>query len=135
MASFDEISDINVFFFYGTLSDEIETEHNLMAGLLQPERSLYYDRSDSVGVGSYENHPNNLILQIQLRFQIANWVNFFNSYTGDGSSGSKERRLAISQFSILFEQTNDNLDMDILYIPFSNYTQIKSVKTSIGISQ
>lgn len=133
MATLDEVSDINVFFYYGTLSNELETEHNLMAGLLQPERSFYYNRSDSVGVDSYENHPNNLLLQIQLRFQIANWVNFYNTYTGDGTNGSRERRLAISQFSILFEQSNDNLDVNILYIPFADYTQLKSVKTSVGI--
>jgi len=133
MATLDEVSDINVFFFYGNLSDELETEHNLMAGLLQPERSFYYNRSDSVGVDSYENHPNSLMLQIQLRFQIANWVNFYNTYTGDGTGGSRERRLAISQFSILFEQSNDNLDVNILYIPFADYTQLKSVKTSVGI--
>lgn len=133
MATLDEVSDINVFFYYGNLSNELETEHNLMTGLLQPERSLYYNRSDSVGVDSYENHPNNLMLQIQLRFQIANWVNFYNTYTGDGTGGSRERRLAISQFSILFEQANDNLDVNILYIPFADYTQLKSVKTSVGI--
>lgn len=133
MATLDEVSDINVFFYYGTLSNELETEHNLMAGLLQPERSFYYNRSDSVGVDSYENHPNNLLLQIQLRFQIANWVNFYNTYTGDGTNGSRERRLAISQFSIEFEQSEDNLDVNILYIPFADYTQMKSVKTSVGI--
>jgi len=133
MATLDEVSDINVFFYYGNLSAELETEHNLMSGLLQPERSFYYNRSDSVGVDSYENHPNNLMLQIQLRFQIANWVNLYNAYTGDGTGGSRERRLAISQFSILFEQANDNLDVNILYIPFADYTQLKSVKTSVGI--
>lgn len=133
MASLDEVSDINVFFYYGELSDELETEHNLMAGLLQPERSMYYNRSDSVGVDSFENHPNNLILQIQLRFQIANWINYYNSYTGDGTENSKERRLAVSQFSILFEQSNDNLDIEVLYIPFSDYSQLKSVKTGVGI--
>ena len=133
MATLDEVSDINVFFYYGTLSDELETEHNLMAGLLQSERSFYYNRSDSVGVDSFENHPNNLMLQIQLRFQIANWVNYYNSYTGDGTDGSKERRLAVSQFSILFEQLNDNLDLSVLYIPFANDTQLKSVKTSVGV--
>lgn len=133
MATLDEVSDINVFFYYGTLSNELETEHNLMAGLLQPERSLYYNRSDSVGVDSYENHPNNLLLQIQLRFQIANWVNFYNTYTGDGTNGSRERRLAISQFSIEFEQSEDNLDVNILYIPFADYTQMKSVKISVGV--
>ena len=133
MATLDEVSDINVFFYYGNLSAELETEHNLMAGLLQPERSFYYNRSDSVGVDSYENHPNNLLLQIQLRFQIANWVNFYNTYTGDGTNGSRERRLAISQFSIEFEQSEDNLDVNILYIPFADYTQMKSVKTSVGI--
>jgi len=135
MATLDQTSDINVFFYYGTLSDEIETEHNLMTGLLQPERSFYYNRSDSVGVDSFENHPNNLILQIMLRFQIANWINFYNSYTGDGSGLSKERRLAVSQFSIMFEQSNDNLDIELLYIPFADYTNVKSVKTGIGIGQ
>jgi len=133
MATLDEISDINIFFYYGTLSDELETEHNLMTGLLQPERSLYYNRSDSVGVDSFENHPNNLMLQIQLRFQIANWINYYNSYTGDGTGLSKERRLAISQFSIMFEQNLDNLDIEILYIPFSDYTQLKSIKTGVGV--
>ena len=133
MATLDEISDINIFFYYGALSDELETEHNLMTGLLQPERSLYYNRSDSVGVDSFENHPNNLMLQIQLRFQIANWINYYNSYTGDGTGLSKERRLAISQFSIMFEQNLDNLDIEILYIPFSDYTQLKSIKTGVGV--
>lgn len=133
MATLDEISDINIFFYYGTLSDELETEHNLMTGLLQPERSLYYNRSDSVGVDSFENHPNNLMLQVQLRFQIANWINYYNSYTGDGTGSSKERRLAISQFSIMFEQNLDNLDIEILYIPFSEYSQLKSIKTGVGV--
>ena len=133
MASFDELSDINIFFFYGTLPLELETEHNLMSGLVQTERSMYYNRSDSVGIDSFENHPNNLILQILLRFQIANWVNFYNSYTGDGTGKSKERRVAISQFSISFEQLEDRLSLDVLYIPFSDYSQIKSLKKSVGI--
>lgn len=132
MANLDEISDINVFFYYGTLDDEIETEHNLMTALLQPERSFYYNRSDSVGMDSYENHPNNLMLQVQLRFQITNWINYYNTYTGDGTDGAKERRLAVSQFSILFEQSEDRISLDILYIPFANYTQVKSLKTSAG---
>lgn len=132
MANLEEVSDINVFFYYGLLSDELEREHNLMAGVLQPERSFYYNRSDSVGITSYENHPNNLMLQIKLRFAIANWVNFYNSYTGDGSNGTKERRMAISQFSILFEQSSDSINLDLYYIPFSDYSQLKSVKLGIG---
>lgn len=135
MPSLDQVSDINVFFYYGTLSDEIETEHNLISAFLQPERTFYYNRSDSVGVTSYENHPNNLILQVQLRYQICNWINFYNSYTGDGTGLSKERRLAVSQFSIIFEQSQDNLDIELQYIPFRDYTQVKSVKTGIGIGQ
>lgn len=133
MSSLDEVSDINVFFFYGNLSDELEIEHTLMSALLQPERSLFYNRSDSVGVSAYENHPNNLILQIELRFKIAEWINYYNSYTGDGTNGSKERRIAVSQFSILFEQAEDGLNIDVLYIPFANYTQLKSARTSIGV--
>jgi homoaconitase/3-isopropylmalate dehydratase large subunit len=133
MANLDELSDINLFFYYGLLSEELEMEHNLMVGLTQPERSFYYDRTDSVGVGSFENHPNDLTLQILLRFQIADWVNYFNSYTGDGTGLSKERRMAASQFAIEFYANNDALDIDVLYIPFADYSQMKSLKTSIGI--
>lgn len=132
MATLDEVSDINVFFFYGLLSDELEREHNLMVGLLQPQRSFYYNRSDSVGIDHYENYPNNLILQINLRFAIASWINYFNTYTGDGTGTSKDRRIAVSQFSILFEQAEDNIDLEIFYIPFADYSQLKSVKVGVG---
>lgn len=132
MASLDEISDIDIFFYYGTLDEQLEMEHNLMVGLLQPEKSFYYNRSDSVGVDSYENHPNNLLLQINLRLAIANWVNYFNTYTGDGTGDSRERRIAISQFSIIFEQYLDKLNAEIFFIPFADYSQMKSVKVGIG---
>jgi len=133
MTNLDALSDINIFFSYGSLDTELEIEHNLISALLQKERSFYYNRSDSVGIDSYENHPNNLLLQIYLRFQIASWANLYNGYTGDGTNGSKERRIAVSQFSILFEQENDSLDIDVQYLTFSDYAQIKSLKTSVGI--
>jgi hypothetical protein len=131
MASIDQLSHLDMMFFYGELPEDMELEHNLMSGLLQPERSLFYNRSDSVGVTSYENHPNNILLQVKLRYRVAEWINYYNTYTGDGTDGRKERRIAVSQFSIDFENLDDAINMEVFYIPFVNYTQIQSVKVGI----
>jgi len=128
-----EITDPDCFFYYGQLDLDLETQSDLIQGLMQPSRSMFYNRSDGAGVPDWENHPNDLQLQIQLRYNISMYINRRNTLVGDGNFGMIDRRVAVSQFSILMEQVSEKLDITVMYIPFADYQQIKTIQTSIGM--
>ena len=133
MYNFSQHSDFEIFLGYGDFDTLLETESDLMEGLLQPKRTLFYNRSDGAGVPNYENHPNDLILNIGLKYDIAKWANYRNTQVGDGNDGTTDRRVAVSQNAIRITQAGQNLDIEVYYIPFIDYNQIRAVTTSIGI--
>ena len=109
------------FFYYGQDTLENESQFDLFQLLLQPKRSLYYSRRESAGVSEYENLPNGLQLQIFARYEIAGAIFYRNTLVVDGSNGTKDRRIAVSQNSIGFEAKEGNLNIFILYFLYANY--------------
>lgn len=128
-----ELSDINIFFFYGTLDLDLEIESDMAQILHQPKRSLFYNRSDGCGIPDYENYPNTLLLEIMIRFDVVQGIYWRNQNVGDGTNGTKERRVAISQWSIGTSRTGGNLNLEVNYIPFNRYQSIKSMNLPVGI--
>jgi hypothetical protein len=124
MADFiQELANWDLFFYYGKSEPETESLFDLYLMLLQPKRSLYYNRKESAGLTEYENNPNDLNLQIFARFEIANAVAYKNSVVVNGTEGTRDRRIAVSQNSIGFEAKNGNLDVQILYFLYADYEQ------------
>ncbi len=126
------LSDADVFFFYGKNDLEIENESDLVAGIIQPKRSLFYNREDGCGVSSRENFPNSLTLDIGIRYDIVNWSSLRNTRVTDGSEGTVDRRVAISQNTVSFIRDNKgNLDVNVGFIPFADISKPGAVSTNI----
>jgi len=123
------------FFFYGKSDLAVENQFDLYQMITQPKRSLFYNRREACGVSNYENNPNGILLQVLARYDIANSVAYRNSLVVDGTQGNKDRRIAVSQNAIGFKAKNDELDINIMYFNFFDYSEPKifeSPLSSIG---
>lgn len=131
MAQGRDINDVvnwDVFFYRGETNDlDLECRHDLFELLLQKSRSLFYYRRGSAGVSNYENNPNAIQLQVLCRFDIASAVSYRNSLVSDGSDSNPDRRIAVSQNSIGFQQVDENLTVDVYYFLYANYEEIKNI--------
>jgi len=121
--NFDQAWDI--FFYYGKSDLGLENQFDLYQIITQPKRSLFYNRRESSGLSEYENNPNALQLQVLARFDIANAVAYRNTLVVDGTEGRKDRRIAVSQNSIGFDNRNGELDISILYFNYFDYINPK----------
>ena len=129
------LSDIDVFYYYGEPDSDLllETESDIFAGILQPKRTLFYNRRDASGVVEKENLPTSLILSLMTAFDITNWNSYRNTQVSDGANGTPDRRVAISQNSVQIQQRNEKGEMDVLveFIPFANLKNKKDVTIPI----
>lgn len=132
MNTYDEIKSWDNFFYYGQNDFNLELEHELMLLLLQPLRSLLYNNQESGGISGYENFPNGLTLQIYGRFTISSAVAWKNRQISDGTNGSIDRRIAVSQNSINFKVDRGELDVEVTYIPYADYSKYQTFTVNIG---
>ena len=133
MYTLDELGSWDLFFFYGQNDIELEIQSDLMGLVLQPLRSLFYNNRESGGVDGYENYPNDLNLQINCRFTIADAVAWKNGQISDGSDGITDRRIAVSQNSIQFTKQNGELNIEVLYIPYLDFNKFNTAVSKIGV--
>lgn len=131
----DQFQDFDNFFYYGYNQLEIETKSDIFQNLMQPKRSLFYNRSnDSSGIAQYENRPSSLALQINMPYDIVYSIAKRNQYVSDGSiSGRPDRRVALSQSTIKLEINKDNININVLYIPLADYRQTEIISTTFNI--
>ena len=131
--AFEQSSDFDVFFYYGENQNplEIENESDIYAGLTQRKRSMYYNRQFGAGIPDKENYPNSLALLIGTRYDVVNWAALRNNRV---STEDPDRRVAISQETVKIGQGNKKgtMDVNVTYIPFTNFEQPKSVSLPIG---
>ena len=125
------LSDIGILLFWGQLDIDLEIESDLMRGLLQPKRSMFYNRDDSAGVGDWENYPNSLFMSVNMKYNIADWASRRNTVVGDGTHNTLDRRVAISQSAIIIYQTGSDCDVTVIYIPFYDYNQVKTLSVQL----
>lgn len=132
LCSIDELSSWDIFFFYGQSDIDLELSADLMLLALQPDRSLFYDRMESGGIAGYENHPNDLNLQVNIRYNIASAIAWKNTVIANGLNGLPDRRIAVSQTSISFSQSGGELDVAILFIPYYNFDNYKVINIPVA---
>ena len=125
--------DIDYTFYYGTSDINEETQHDLMQLLVQPKRQLFYSRSEGAGVVEKSNYPNAISLQIGLRYDIANAIASRNQQVTNGANGTRDRRVASSQFAIEFNQDDSgNMDVVVNYFMYSDFNTPKNVSLPVG---
>ena len=132
--SYSQISDFDVFFYYGESDIELENQSDIMWGVMQPKRSMYYNRREGCGLPDRVNEPNTIQLTIVGRYDITQWVGYRNTYVTNGQNGNRDRRVAVSQQTIAFKQNDKGeVDIEILYIPFSTFKQPSILTIPVGL--
>lgn len=134
MTPVTSLADFDLFFFYGQLDVELENEHDLIEGVVQPKRSLFYNRNDGTGVQQQGNHPNTMALHFAIRALITMFVGLRNTRVSDGRNGQRERRLAVSQNSIRFVKGGQGQELDIIinYISLNSFDRLQSTEAPAG---
>lgn len=120
------------FFYYGKNDFQTEVESDLLQLLIQPKRSMLYNRQMGAGITSKENFPNTLSLQVMLRYDIISAIAYRNTVVTDGTDGTRDLRIAGSQFAVNFIPKGDNLDIQVLYFSFANTNQVQSINIPSG---
>jgi|WetSurMetagenome_2_1015567.scaffolds.fasta_scaffold10807_6 hypothetical protein len=132
MTEISQLSSFDIFYFYGdaNLDPDIEMESEILAGLIQPKRSLFYDRSEGCGITERENYPGALPLQVGVKYDIVNWMAKRNVQVTDGQNGYRDRRAAVSQKTITVgNNAKGEMDIEVKYIPFKDVQSVKTVNT------
>lgn len=127
-----ELADLDAFFYYADLDLDHANQHDVAVGVVQPKRSLFYDREDSAGVSEYENLPNGFYLEVMAKYDIANWIARRNTYVSAGQDGTKDRRLVTSQTAIEIARSEGNLDVNVLFIDFGQFQQPTQLRVPVG---
>jgi hypothetical protein len=128
--SVQETSSSDLFFYYGT-DVEKECESELLNLVMNPRGAMMYNRRYGAGASDFENYPNGFSMQVVLRYQIADAVAYRNSTVTDGSNNTIDRRIAVSQNFISFIPNNGELDINILYFLYSNYSTPRNLSMPI----
>lgn len=130
-----DINSIDNFFYYGQNTLTNELRHDIVQGVMQPKNTLFYGREFGAGASDFENYPNALFLQVVLRFAIVDFIARRNQFVSDGTNGTPDRRVAVSQNSIRIEQNPDGtVNVDILYIPYADYENPDIIQIPLGIT-
>ncbi len=130
MSSTEDAKDLDTFFYYGLGDLTSETTSDIYQGVIQPDRSLYYDRQNGCGLSSKENFPSSLTLEISAKYNIVKWLGYRNTQLPESE---KDRRVTASQGSIELKQKDGKTSVSLLYIPFANISQPQPVQMPLGI--
>jgi len=124
MQSYQELIDLDNFFYYGLGDLVTENAADLWVLLFQNKNGLFYNRAEGGGISEFENAPLAFSTQILLKFNVASAVARRNQIVANGQSNMPDRRIAVSQTSINIQQ-NDNGEMDVNVLYF-NYFDFKT---------
>jgi hypothetical protein len=133
MSTLENLTDFDIFFYYGQNDISLENESDLMTGLMQPKRTLFYNRKDGCGVADKENYPNTVSLFVNIIYDIINWIEYRNTQVQDGSDNLfPDRRIFASQNTINFKNDKKgNLDIIVLYIETTNFSKLQQISMPI----
>ena len=131
MRPIKEIASSDLFFFYDTVSIEQGNEADLVTSILQPKKSLFYNRKYGAGISESINYPNAIAMKVGIPYDIVDTVSTRNTQVVDGTSQQKDRRFAASQESVKIEQNNKGeIETTVSYINFNDFEE-QSVNISL----
>jgi hypothetical protein len=121
------------FFFYGQVDERKEIESDLVQGVMQNKRSLFYDRSYGAGIPQYENTAGGLSLEVNMKYDITAWIAQRNREVSDGTKNTRDRRVVTSQSAIKINQRQGEADIQVLYIPYFDYNNPGIIKVPLTV--
>ena len=137
MKDYSQLSDFDIFFYYAENGGDVDLEiqSDVLMGLTQPKKLLFYDNQEGAGVKEKENSPLSLIFQIGVSVNIVNWISKRNTEVTDGTNGTTDRRVAISQQSIQMQYDDKGqLQISATYIPFKDAKNPNTSSLPISIN-
>lgn len=134
MTQTEQLQDFDNFFYYGDGELSEETKSDVMQNILQPKRSLFYDRNlDSAGIPEYENYPISIYLTVVIPFQIVTSIAMRNQFVSNGEGDYPDRRVALSQATVNIERKNNGeMNITVLYIPLADFKETQQVTATLG---
>jgi hypothetical protein len=121
------------FFYWGQVPLTDEIQDDILVGMVQGKRTLFYDRSYGGGIPDYENAPMNLATFIAIRYEAAKLFATRNLVVTSGNGGYPDRRALTSQAQVQIQQDSESgLTVTIGYILMSDITRKQSVSLPIG---
>lgn len=123
--------DIDYLFYYGQVDEDDEVQKDILMGLEQSRRTMFYHRSFGSGIKEYENTPDGLAFTIGVKYGIASWIAARNQEVSDGSNGTRDRRVATSQSVILVEGGNGEKTVSIPYLRYADLNKPQKLVASI----
>lgn len=135
MIEYGQLRDFDIFFYYGSIALETETQSDVLQNVVQPKRSLFYSRSqNSSGVNEWENKPVSFFLQMRLAYDIVTSLGKRNQVVSNGSDGLPDRRIACSQNTVRVDvDINGEVNVTVQYIPLANLKQTELSKVPLGL--
>lgn len=121
-----------MFLFYGDAPEDLEAEADLTCGLTQDSRSMFYHRDYGAGVSDFENAPDGLSLQVGMKYRVADWVARNNLEVSDGSNGTRDRRVLVSQGSVQVEPDGGGKLVRVLYLRYADLMSPKVLAVPLG---
>lgn len=125
------MSSMRSFFYWGQIPLEEEVTDDILAGLTQPQRTLFYSRKYGGGVSDFENAPLTAGTAVMLKYEVAKFFAIRNSLVTDGNSGV-DRRAVTSQSLIKIEQEGPGYNISVEFILLGDLTRSKSLQVPIG---
>lgn len=126
-----EAASSDYFFYHDLVPVQDEAGADILNGLLQPKRSLFYNRGYGADVQSFLGAPNSYIMQAQVAFNCIGFISDRNLRVTDGRSGP-DRRAVASQDGVAIRQDGQEMDVTAQYILLSDASSIRSAGLSVG---
>jgi hypothetical protein len=125
------------FFNWGQIPISQEVGEDILGGLTQGKRTMYYNRSYGAGVPDFENTPISLLTIVTLRLEVAKFMSTRNAVVTGGQivNGVQyaDRRAMTSQNVVQVTDAGGGaLDVTVPYFLLADLSSLKQAKTTIG---
>jgi len=125
--------DADYFFFHGQIDLGDEIEQDILLGIAQPKRSLFYNRGYGCGLSAYEGGATSLLSQVGMRYDVATLLAKRNQVVSNGVDGYPERRAIASQNTIKVEtNAKGENQLTVLYVPLYDFQKNRVATMPIG---
>lgn len=127
-------SDINNFFYAGKVDLDTQIQSEVLQAVLQPKRSMFYNRSYGAGITEYENYPMTANIKIFIAYDVVRALAIRNSKVPNGNGDYPDRRVAVSQNNIIVKIENESINLSVYYVPMYNIKASRILTIPMGVN-
>jgi hypothetical protein len=126
------MTSLSGFFYAGTMPLVDEVSDDLTVGLVQPRKSLFYNRGYGCGISGYESFPTSLTSQVSIKYEAARLFAVRNNVVTSGQDGFPDRRAVTSQPLINVVKEESSYSLSVQYILMADMTRSRSITVPMG---